>query len=202
MLFELFRFRGDSRPLATAMADHVDAYKQLPLVGEDELSAVVKLQRPGSRFILQTQLFGPAAAGQHYTCVPTVIASLPRRFPRLPYVGYYDDFGLLAPTLLVHSPLKTFTNFKGCLEIILQKNKSEAGSRLEFLGLTISFRGDHPDIVPSKRETRRLASVAPPQKLAGKLRLAQTVKMGRCGEAALKPIYSLVAAGGERENTA
>ena len=37
------------------------------------------------------------------------------------------------------------------------------------------------------------ASVAAPQKLAGKLCFAQTATMGRFGRAALKPIYELIA---------
>ena len=42
----LFVSGGKRRPLALATADRADAYKQLPLLGEDVLAAVVTLKTP------------------------------------------------------------------------------------------------------------------------------------------------------------
>ena len=59
----LFESKGESRPLAMAKANHVDAYKQLPMKREAELAAVVTLKNPndGLRygFIPLTQLICP-----------------------------------------------------------------------------------------------------------------------------------------------
>ena len=45
-LSDLFRFRGKRRPLATAKADHADAYTQPPLLVADELAAATALRNP------------------------------------------------------------------------------------------------------------------------------------------------------------
>ena len=57
-----FRPWGESRPLAMAKANHVDASKQLPQVETDELAAVAAHRNPvdGSRYGVppRTRLFG------------------------------------------------------------------------------------------------------------------------------------------------
>ena len=98
-LCDLFRFSGDSPPLATAKADRAHAHRQLPLLEKDELSVVVSLQRPGHqllyRFAPTTKLFGSAAAASHYAFLFRSIDSLDCRFLKIPCVEYYDDFGVL-----------------------------------------------------------------------------------------------------------
>ena len=50
-LRDLFRLRGDGRPVDMAKAEHADDYKRLPLLKSDELGAVFTLQTqwPNSR---------------------------------------------------------------------------------------------------------------------------------------------------------
>ena len=51
---------GESRPLAVAKANHADAFKQLPLLREGEMAAVVTLRSPaaGPRYgFIPPQLF-------------------------------------------------------------------------------------------------------------------------------------------------
>ena len=43
---DLFRFRAEGRPIATATADHADAYKRLLSKEEDELAAAATLLDP------------------------------------------------------------------------------------------------------------------------------------------------------------
>ena len=142
----LYYREGDSRPLAMAKADRADAYKQLPVTTQDELTAVVTLKDLVDGrwygFIPRTQLFGSTAAVLHYNCLSRIIASLACRILKIPCVGYYDDFGIILPECLVRDGLGFFTSFNRALLIILKDSKSEFGTLLEFLGLTISFRND------------------------------------------------------------
>ena len=129
-----------------AKAGHADAYKQLPVTTKDELAAAVTLKDlAGGKwygFIPRTQLFGSAAAALRYNCLSRVIASLACRILEIPCVGYYDDFGVILPECLVKDGLAVFTSFNKALMIISKDSKSEYGTLLEFLGLTISFRND------------------------------------------------------------
>ena len=102
--------------------------------------------------------------------------------------------------------------FNGALFVELKARKSEAISVLDFLGIAVGFRDDGCDVIASlthsKEKVEKLvglvewlnaqgtASLAAPQKLAGKLFFRQTAVMGRFGRSALKPIYGLVAKGG------
>ena len=212
----LYYLKGDRRPLAMAKADRADAYKQLPVTTEDELAAVVTLKDlvdgQWYGFIPRTQLFGSTAAVLHYNCLSRVIASLACRILKIPCVGYYDDFGLILPECLVKDGLGIFTSFNRALLIILKDSKSEFGTLLEFLGLTISFRNDGSPTLASLSlshekiqklvemiealSSQHSAALAHVQKLAGRLCFTQTAIMGRFGRAALRPIYELISKGG------
>ena len=212
----LYYLKGDRRPLAIAKADHADAYKQLPVATKDELAAVVTLKDLVDGrwygFIPRTQLFGSTAAVLHYNCLSRVIASLACRILKIPCVGYYDDFGIILPECLVKDGLSVFTSFNKALRIILKDSKSEFGTLLEFLGLTISFWNDGSPTLASlslsQEKIRKLVqmiealstqhsvALAHLQKLAGKLCFTQTAIMGRFGRAALRPIYELISQGG------
>ena len=96
--------------------------------------------------------------------------------------------------------------------IILNDSKSEFGTLLEFLGLTISFRNDGSSTLaslslsPEKIQklvemiealsSQHSAALAHLQKLAGRLCFTQTAIMSRFGRAALRPIYELISKGG------
>ena len=194
-----------------AKADHADAHKRLPLLSEDELSAVVTHRNPPDKLRRginpRAQLFGSAAAGLRYNCVLRAIAFFSCRISKIPY-----DFAIVAPSWLVSLALVASTGLNDALFVGLRERKSDAGSPLEFLGLAASFR-DHGGgaiavLVLSETEIQRpvefaeetfdqgSAPVATLRKLAGKLRLAQTAIMERFARAALQPAYDLIAKGG------
>ena len=132
---------------------------------------------------------------------------------RILCVRYYDDFGIVLPECLIKTVLNIFTSFNTALFAILEEGKSEFGALLERLGLAGSFRDDGGHVIASlslaKEKAQELvglirepanqqaASLARLQKLAGRLRLAQAAAMGRFGRAALRPIYELIAQGGQ-----
>ena len=126
-----------------AKADHADAYNQLPLKKEEELTAVVTLQSPEYNkwygFMPKTQLFDSTAAALHYKCLSRVIAPLARRVLKLPCVGYYDDFAIVTPRILIDKALEAFTKLNDLLLIILKKRESETERALEFLGIAVHF---------------------------------------------------------------
>ena len=199
-----------------AKADHADACRQLPLKAGDELTAVVTLQSPEDEkwygFIPKTQLFGTAAAVLHYNCLSRVIASLACRALKLPCVGYYDDFAIVAPRILIDKALEAFTKLNDLLLIILKKKKSEAGRVLEFLGATIHFAISYDETIASLQlsksriqklveltehlATKTYITLAELQKAAGKLCFAQTMIMGRYARAAMRSFCELIAQGG------
>ena len=141
---DLFRIRGDRRPLAVDKADHADAFSRFPLKEEAELAVVVTPLNPidGRQFgfILRRQLFGSAATGLHYNCVSRAIASLAFRYLKIPRIGYYRYYWIVAPRPLIKLALKSCARFSGVLVIVHEKLKSAAGPMLEFSPLTQSFR--------------------------------------------------------------
>ena len=215
-LCDSFRFRGGSRPLAMLKAVDAHAYKQLPLGKAYELSAFAPLRNPMGeiKYSLapRTQLFGSAGAVLCYTCSPRVMAVLTCEYLKIPCVGYYDDFGIVAPRAMAKLALLTFTNFYDEPFLILKRNKSEADSNLDFSKLTISSRDEVKEVIASlalskeridrfialARELRVAyrASLATLPKLAGQLRFAQTAVVGMFGRAAVQPVYELIARGG------
>ena len=210
-----FRAEGETRPSAMAKAGRADAYKQLPMEELDELAAAITLKQPRKKkrfgFIPKTQLFGSAAAVLRYNCLSRVLASLACRYLNLPCVGYYDDFAIVAPKLVIDKALQAFTTLRDELFAILKKSKSEAGPNLELLGLAIHFEEGYEDAIatlelaPTRIEKlikmarelkgKNQVALAEIQKDAGKLRFAQTMITGRSGRAAMRPIYELIAKG-------
>ena len=99
--------------------------------------------------MLHTQLCGSTAAVLHYNCLSRIIALLAWRALNIPCEGYYDDFGMVLPECLIERALHAFAGFNKALLINLKEKKSEFGTFLEFLGLTVSFRGDGGHIIAS-----------------------------------------------------
>ena len=209
----LFDLKGKSRPLATTKSDHTDAGKQLALLRKEELSAVVTLENPAGNswrgFIPRTQLCSPAAAVLHYNSFSRAVAFTACRILKIHCTGFYDDFGIVAPSCLVSLALKAFAGLNDASFGVLKRRKSEASCFLEYLGLSASPSDDGGDAVASlalsETEIRKIvefanemsrqdsASAAALRKLAGKLRSAPTAIMGRFGRAATKPVYELIA---------
>lgn len=135
---ELYGQDGAHRPLATAKADHADAYEQLPLKEEGQPTAVATFQIPAITarygFIPRTLLFGSTAAVLHYICLSRLLASPVCPFLGIPCVGYYDDYGMRLPYRLADAALGAFTSFNDCLEVTSKRGKSEPGRKIEFLG--------------------------------------------------------------------
>ena len=211
-----FQERGLSENLAMAKADHRDAYKQLPVRDDHKMFAVVTLKEPDSGemrgFVPQTQLFGATAAVLHYNTVSRVMASLAVRWLKIPCLGYFDDFGIITTEMTVHEALNAFTKMNHILGFELKIEKSDWGTVLEFLGVTITFyvvrsgcvallslSHDRVQKLSSEIEKILLADhifLAELQKLVGKLNFAQTATMGKVGRVALRPLYDMVMRGG------
>ena len=87
--------------LAMAKADHRGANKQLSTKNNREMLAVAILKGPDSGeiewFIPQTQLFGATAAVLHYSAVSRVMARIAVRWLKFPFLGYFNDFGIIPP---------------------------------------------------------------------------------------------------------
>ena len=187
-----------SENLAMAKADHRDAYKQLPVKEDHKMLAVVTLKEPDTGemrgFIPQTQLFGATAAVLHYNTVSRVMASLAARWLKIPCMGYFDDFGIITTERAIREALDAFTKMNHILGFELKIEKSDWGTVLEFLGVTITFyvvsSGCEAQLSISSERVQKLTIeierilkkkhvfFAELQKLVGKLNFAQTATMG------------------------
>ena len=205
-----------SEGLAMAKADHRDAYKQLPVRKDQECFAIVTLRDPTSGklrgFIPKTQLFGATAAVLNYNTVSRVMATIAVRWLGMPCMGYFDDFGIITTESTIKEALQAFTTLNQILGFELKVEKSEFGTRIEFLGVTVDFRMikeeceaqlslSHERVQKMVHEIKAILQekeifLAQMQKLVGKLNFAQTAVMGKVGRVALRPLYDLVMRGG------
>lgn len=60
----------------------------------------------------------PGAAVLRYNCLPRAIASLVRRFLKIPRVGDFGDYGMVLPHRVVYATLDAFSSRKSCLEVV------------------------------------------------------------------------------------
>ena len=83
-----------------AKADRAGAFKRLPIARADEMSAVASLRNPMGKFTdgfaPGTQMCGSATAVLHYKCFIRVVAPLTCGYLKIPGIGHYDDFGIVA----------------------------------------------------------------------------------------------------------
>ena len=82
-------------------------------------------------FFPRTQLFGPTAAVQRYSCLSRVLASLTCGALKVSRIGYYDDFGVISPECLIEPALDVFASSLKAFVIIPQENKSELKEPVE-----------------------------------------------------------------------
>ena len=98
---DLSRLQGDGGPLALANLDHADAYWQFLSAKADGKSAAASLQNPmdwmAYGFAPRTQLSGPTAAALRCNGFSRAVASQAYAYQKIPRIGYYDDFGIVAP---------------------------------------------------------------------------------------------------------
>ena len=85
--------------------------------------------------VSRVQLFGSAAAAPFYNCLSRAIASLACGNLRIPFIGYYEGAGVVAPRPLVKIAVRSFTELNGELFFMFKEYKSQAGSLLEPQGL-------------------------------------------------------------------
>ena len=205
-----------SAKLAMGKADHEDAYKHLPLRPEDRDLAAVTLRchDDGKHycFLSRTQLFGSTSAVLQYNCLSRVIATLAVRLLKIPVMGYYDDFGLIAPAELTGEALVCFVELNKLLGLRMKPSKTAWGLILEFLGVTVDFSRTphHPPILKLSEERKAKLTLllretlaeerttrAKLQKLTGKLNFAHTAVLGKYAGATCRPLYALASANSE-----
>ena len=162
--------------------------------------AVVTAEDPESGVsrgsVPHAQLFGVTAAVLRYNTVSRVMATAAARWLKLPRLGYSDDFGMVAAESTVQGALRDFAALN-ILGFELKVTQSEWGTRVEFLGATVTFL-----IVSDKCEAQLSASTdrvtkltdeirrtlegkdafqARTQKLVGPSNFARTPVMGKVG---------------------
>ena len=195
-------------------AGHADACEQLPLLEKGQLTAGATIKRPSRNawygFIPETQPCGSTADGLQYDCSSRVLATIVCWILKIPCAGYYGDYGAATPEQPGFAASDALTRFSDCVEII-SKRKSDAGTKIEVLGLTATCPSDGgltiADPSPAPEKVRRSvkllhqtpvaggASIAHMQELAGKLSFNQTATIGRLGRSAGEIIYDFISRG-------
>ena len=138
----------------------MDPRKRLPVSNDHKMLAVVTLKETESgdmgRFGLQvvwkqasrirrkeaesslkepeTQLFGATATVLHYDAVSRAIATVAARWLKLPFLGPFGDFGIVATESAMQAAIRAFAAMNGILGFGLKVTKSEWGTRIQFLG--------------------------------------------------------------------
>ena len=139
-----FQGAKTSEGLATAKADHRDDHKQLPARSDQECFAIVALRDPASGsmrgFAPKTQLFGATAAALNYNAVSRVMPTVAARWPGIQCMGYLEDFGIITTESAIEEALRASTALNQILRFELEIEKSEFGTRVEFLGATVDFK--------------------------------------------------------------
>ena len=158
------------------------------------------------------QLFGATAAVPHYNAVFRVMATMAVRWLKIPHLGYFDNFGMIATESTVQDALKAFTALSDILDFDMKPIKSVRGARVEFSWVTVTFiivdEKCEAQLSTSSNRVEKLVSeisgilgqsevsLAHMRKLVGKLNFAQTSVMRKVGSAASRPLSDLVMNGG------
>ena len=117
-------------------------------------------------------------------------------------MGYYDDFGSVAPKPRAEFAASFFAKFDDGLFVALKKNKPEACSILGFLGLAIGFREDYKEAIAnlslSEDRVEKLAALAGAAGSRISFGIAsREIATVRFGGAALWPIHEFLYGGRE-----
>lgn len=85
--------------------NHISPYGNLPLFcrGQQYISVAVRNPRDNAfyAFAPTTQIFGPTASVLRYNATSRLIVTILIRVFDIPDIGYYEDYGVLAPNVLV-----------------------------------------------------------------------------------------------------
>ena len=107
---------------------------------------------------------GSATVALHCNCSFRAIASLACRIIKIPSIGRYGDFGVVAPSCLIGPVPGAFRELNKAALLALNTHASEAGAFLEFLGLAASLRDGAGDVIASlaisEAEINRLVDFA------------------------------------------
>ena len=141
---------------------------------------------------------GATAAVLTYNAVSRVMATMAARCLKIPWLGYFDDFGVITAGSTIQDALGAFAPLNGILGLDLEVKKSEWGAESAFSGVTV-----HVVVAEGKCEAQLSISVGDAQKLSdevsrilgkgdiflahmrklvGELNFAQTALMGKKGE--------------------
>ena len=83
------------------------------------------------------------------------------KISEIPWVGYFDDFGIVAPRPLNKFAVKSFASFNDDLFVMLEKLRSGSGPTLQSLGLTICFRYECEEVIASVSLSKEQIKGAP-----------------------------------------
>ena len=139
---------------------------------------------------------------RQYNTVSRIMATMAVRLSRIPCLGYFDVFVIIATESAIQNDILVFD---------ITAEESERGTRLEFLGVTVCCAladpgreahlstplGGVKNLSDEIKKTLGAAEIllAQMQKLVGKLNFAQTSLMARAGRATPGPPSDMVMRG-------
>ena len=142
-----------------AKADHRDAYMQLLLQAQGELSASVTLRNPSDNKLRgsnpKTQLFWSAVALLRDDCFSSAVAPSPCRESNLPRIGYCEDFGIVTQKEFIRDALGAFTRFSDPLDAASKTTNPTMAAGLNSLELRSSSGNPVPTKFPRPHFLRR-----------------------------------------------
>lgn len=86
-----------------------------------------------------TQICGPTASVLRYNLLSRLLVTILVRIFAIPSIGYYDDYGFLAPSDISGAAMRLVCRVCDLLCITLKPGKCRIAGTNNFLGLTVSF---------------------------------------------------------------
>ena len=209
-LAQLSKLCGDSHDeWHLFKADHVAAYKQLPIDPRDQCTAIVALRHPQSKkwygFVTRTLVFVSVAAVLHYNILSGIWSTIFARSMLIPLLSHFDDFAALLRAGLAEKALSVFTRFCDILGFQPKAGKSSVGNKITLLGLLGTFpsRDSEGQLLISLPDEKRVSwsgaiksflaagaiSHSCLEKLIGRLSFSQTSLFGKFARTQLRPLY-------------